>query len=117
MPIYVNGKEIESSIFPGGECHVKIPHEELGDITKVLGVLWESDDIMKLILTISAIRQIKNTTRIFLNLPYFPYGRQDRVCNKGEAYSVQVMKKLVNSLNCEKVEIYHPHSLKTVMGN
>lgn len=69
-----------------------------------------SDDVMSLLLTVDAVRRINSQTQIKLTLPYVPYARQDRVCEKGEALSIVVMAKLINSLNCRKVIISDPHS-------
>ena len=48
-----------------------------------------------------------------LFIPYFPYARQDRVCNSGEALSVQVMGKLINAQNYHSVIVVDPHSAAT----
>jgi len=135
MGIYVNNIEIESFIFPGGECHVNVenceviaPHSEgapelleilngecrisVGDsdFDHIIAELNNSDAIMKLLLTVDAIRTIRPTGRITLEIPYFPYARQDRVCNKGEAFSLNVMAELINSLKLHEVTIFDPHS-------
>lgn len=65
---------------------------------------------MDLLLAVDAIRRIVPKTTIDLIIPYFPYGRQDRVCNRGEALSVKVMADLINSLHCNRVTIFDPHS-------
>jgi ribose-phosphate pyrophosphokinase len=43
-------------------------------------------------------------------MPYVPYARQDRVCNKGEAHGAKVFCELINTLNFDKVTILDPHS-------
>ena len=108
--IKVDTQFINSFKFNGGEVHVNIDHIEIGNLTKVEAYLYNSDDIMKLMMTIDAIREKKVFSVIELRIPYFPYGRQDRVCNPGEAFSVQVMAKMINSLQCQKVTILDPHS-------
>lgn len=47
---------------------------------------------------------------ILLRCPYFPYARQDRVCNEGEALSVRVMADMINAMNFARVEIWDAHS-------
>jgi ribose-phosphate pyrophosphokinase len=39
--------------------------------------------------------------------------RMDRVMNFGEAYSLEIVAAMINSLNAKKVYIYEPHSFKT----
>jgi|LakMenE01Jun11ns_1017448.scaffolds.fasta_scaffold9654888_1 ribose-phosphate pyrophosphokinase len=109
MSITVNNQLIETFNFSGGECHVKVPLN-IGDNVKIFAKLNNSDDIMYLLLTVDAIRRINQETKIYLTIPYFPYARQDRVCNEGEALSVKIMANLINSLHCDEVTIYDPHS-------
>ncbi|SRR6266567_3038846 len=109
MTILINSIPIESFNFPGGECSVKIP-EICFDRNAITAYLYSSNDIMKLLLTVDAIRRIYPMAKITLIIPYFPYARQDRVCNQGEALSVKIMANLINGLNCDEVIIYDPHS-------
>lgn len=110
MTILVNNHAVERFNFSGGECHVKLASFDIGDKTEILANLNSSDEIMSLLLTVDAIRRINSKTAINLSIPYFPYARQDRVCNEGEALSVAVMANLINSLHCETVTIHDPHS-------
>lgn len=110
MAIFVNGCEVPSFNFPGGEVHVKIDPSHITDSTKITAELYNSDSIMQLLMVVDAVRQINPDTRIVLSVPYFPYARQDRVCNEGESFSLHVMTNLINSLNCNMVEIFDPHS-------
>src|SRR5882672_10205300 len=108
MPIYIDDELIESFIFPGGECHVRYHGDH--DHCSVKAYLNDSNDIMKLLLLIDAIKRNNEDVKIFLTIPYFPYARQDRSCNYGEPLSVKVMANLINSLECYNVTIYDPHS-------
>lgn len=80
------------------------------------GMLWikahitSSNDIMDLLLTVNAIRQVSPNEKIHLSCPYLPYARQDRVMEKGEALGVKVMCDLINSMNFETVEVWDAHS-------
>jgi len=110
MSIFINHKPLETFNFSGGECHVKISPSDIGGKTEILAYLNTANDIMNLLLAVDAIRRINPESSIELTIPYFPYARQDRVCNEGEALSVKVMANLVNSLHCDTVTIYDPHS-------
>lgn len=112
--IIINGQEIKSSIFPGGEVHVSLEEIFIHNTNDVTAYLYTSDDVMKLMLTVDAIRREVPRTTLRLDIPYFPYGRQDRVCKLGEAFSLEVMCKMINSLECEVVTVTDPHSEKTV---
>jgi len=110
MTIFINNKALETLTFSGGESHVRITPADISDKTTIMALLHNAKDIMNLLLAVDAIRRINSHTQIDLTIPYFPYGRQDRVCNPGEALSIKVMAELVNSLNCHSVTIYDPHS-------
>lgn len=110
MTIKVNGKPIKSFNFSGGECHVSVAGIELGTVTEIESYLYSADDIMRLIMTFDAVRQINPETVIDLTIPYFPYARQDRVCNPGEAFGAAVMANLMNGLNARSITVWDPHS-------
>jgi len=101
--ILVNGKEIESFTFPGGEVQIRA----FGKDVKVTAFLRNSDDIMKLLLLGNAV------TISELTIPYMPYARQDRVCAPGEAFSISVMADLINGLGADKVICWDVHSKVT----
>lgn len=104
--------------FPGGEVGVNInPVRELtewnGDKTHdftITAQLQNSDDVMALLMTVDAMRRCYNIGRLSLKLAYVPYGRQDRVCNDGEALSISVFAQLINSCGFDEVVIIDPHS-------
>lgn len=110
MTVFVNKKSIKAFNFSGGESQVTVADIEIGDRVEVSAFLNNADEIMRLILTVDAIRRVNAGAKIHLHIPYFPYARQDRVCNPGEALSVEVMAHLINNLSCESVTIEDPHS-------
>lgn len=73
-----------------------------------------SDDVMALLLTTDALRRHYPHSELGLCIPYVPYARQDRVCNEGEALSMTVFAKLLNSQNYKYVNIFDPHSAVAV---
>jgi len=105
--IRIEGSTHETSTFPGGEVHVKF--QRLSLRVNVYANLKSSRDIMELLLLNDAVQR-SGTKITKLTIPYFPYARQDRVCNEGEALSVKVMTNLINGMNIEKVVIIDPHS-------
>lgn len=110
MPIFVNNTIVEGFNFSAGERQVRLKDDCLGDHALLYAQLFDSDDIMTLLLTVDALRRINPRIEIDLCIPYFPYARQDRVCYRGEALSVKVMADLINGLKCRLVTIYDPHS-------
>ncbi len=108
--IKINQQIIEGFTFPGGEVQVNLNNITLNEATQVDAFLDTSHAIMKLLMAVDAIRRVKADTKIHLHIPYFPYARQDRVCNTGEALAIRVMTDLINGLQVEKVTLYDPHS-------
>jgi len=114
MPIVLNHTPIRTFNFPGGECSVDISAIPIGPRVDIAAYLYTSDDVMRLLLAVDAVRTAVPTTAVHLTIPYFPYGRQDRVCNTGEAFSLAVMASLINGLRCAQVTVLDPHSPKTM---
>lgn len=109
--------EITYTKFSAGEIKLALPAEACGDLqhTESLTVyarLNSSDDIMALAMLNDALIQAKpkKFIRRSLVIPYMPYGRQDRVCNPGEAASGLVFATLVNGLTFDEVVTFDPHN-------
>lgn len=115
MSVRIEDFDHEKFIFPGGEVSVKIntlPKSISHTVPReptIHAHLSSSEDIMELLLVCDAMRH-KGYRHLKLDIPYIPYARQDRVCNDGEAYGIQVMAQLINSIGAESVTIYDPHS-------
>jgi len=99
--------------FPGGERQIRFDLPPGGGSIDATARLKSSDDIMDIMLLADAIDRTEDVKKNELYIPYFPYARQDRVCNKGEALSLHVMAKIVNGLGFERVRVLHPHSAVT----
>lgn len=71
---------------------------------------WQgSDDLLALMQVVDILRNA-GEKHIELIIPYFPYSRQDRRCSPGEAHSLKVFTKVINSLGFSKVITFDPHS-------
>lgn len=113
-----NSHNVTQWKFPGGEVGVNInPVRSLdtwGHAVEhevvVVAQLQNSDDVMALLMTVDAMRRCYSIGRLTLKMAYVPYGRQDRVCNDGEALSISVFAQLINSCGFDEVVIIDPHS-------
>lgn len=67
-------------------------------------------DQMALFFTTDALRRKYPLAKLFLNMHYLPYARQDRVCNEGESHNLKVFCQMVNNLKYDLVYVADPHS-------
>lgn len=115
IKLYARGsyQVLEQSTFPGGERHLRIvDHVEIS-ITKSLAIeiRYESSvDLIDLVLLVDAVRRLSVNCRINLYIPYFPYARQDRCMQDGEAASLHAIAAMINSLRLDSVVTWDPHS-------
>lgn len=101
--------------FSGGEIHFKLKdsynifgqHEQ--DFIFITNRFRDSNDIMKLLLAYDALKRV-GFKKFKLVMPYVPYARQDRVCAKGESFSLKVFANIINSMDFGQVIVYDLHS-------
>ena len=115
----LNGTDVfyDRFTFPGGEEHVKIKHAGI-PFTKIQEVditahVKSSSDLVELALLVNAIRGLNNVgrwTEFNLQIPYFPYARQDRRCDFGEPLSGCWASEFINSMGFDEVMVKDPHS-------
>ncbi|MEB3792953.1 phosphoribosyltransferase family protein [Acinetobacter sp. IK40] len=93
---------IEFLQFSGGERHIQLQAELLNQLqanTRIRASLQNSTDVMDYLLLENVLLQ--QGTGLSVEIPYFPYARQDRICAQGQAFSLDLMTRLLNS-NSEK---------------
>lgn len=116
--IKVNGKKLDKCFsFSGGERQIRLPKLGLDIKDKdnrrivVDCKLKSSDDIMDMLLVDDAIWQAYtgwfHTT---FNIWYLPYARQDRVCYVGEAFSTDVVRRLLQTMHANVIQVADLHS-------
>lgn len=112
MSVKLLGNSLEITKFPAGESKVVYKRHNYYDNSKFVFVLdWEgNDDLFNLALAVDALRREEYKPRIHLHMPYIPYARQDRVCNKGESLSIKVVADFINSLKFDLVVVDDAHS-------
>jgi ribose-phosphate pyrophosphokinase len=95
--------------FGAGEVHPKLS-TNYGNTTVVVTTrIKNSDDIMTLLLMKNALKNAGVKAQELI-MPYIPYGRADRKCDEGEAFSLKVFADLLNSANFNKVTVFDAHS-------
>ncbi len=112
-------------VFSGGEISVKLDTSNLlffydKSPYTIVARIQNANDAMAIAFIKDAIQQWDGTNpTINLFMPYIPYARQDRVCDKGESFSLKVFGDYINSLGFDKVRVVDPHSdvTKAVFDN
>ncbi len=90
--------------FPDGECYVKLNDEVEHAI--VVQNTYPDENIIELFLLQDALRRVAN--RIDVVIPYYGYGRQDKIFEKGEAISAEKMAKLIEQ-DADSIILVNPH--------
>lgn len=89
--------------FSGGERHVQIDETTLGSLSGnvlVRAKMASSHDVMDYLLLENIL--LTQGLTIDLEIPYFPYARQDRICAVGQAFSLDVMTSYSTSIPTKK---------------
>jgi len=82
--------------FSGGERHVQLTAD---DVTALNGNVYVraqmlcSNDVMDYLLLENVL--LAQGLTVYLEVPYFPYARQDRACAVGQAFSLDIMTRLL----------------------
>jgi ribose-phosphate pyrophosphokinase len=103
-------------LFPAGEVGVKLDRSYTFFADRpnrnytITAQLHNSNDVVSLAMIKDAIEREDMDAKIDLVCPYFPYARQDRKCDNGEAFALKVFANFINSLNFNSVTVYDPHS-------
>lgn len=97
-----NNVPVKFMQFSGGERHVQLDEATLNALNGIVSVRANmacSNDVMDYLLLENIL--LSKGLIVDLELPYFPYARQDRICAVGQAFSLDVMTKLLN-INVDK---------------
>lgn len=102
----------ETSKFPAGEVYIKVDVPLGTQSVRINSRCGSSDELMQILMAADALGR-NGVKHVELFLPYFPYSRQDRACNKGEAFSLKVAcLMLIQAV--DKIITYDVHSNVTL---
>lgn len=128
MTVSIVGFETKTSKFPGGELHFEIvnPREAFKNF-KTSGFTQviikcdfnNNDDLFLIAMAADAARKLFKPNLMVLNIPYFPYARQDRYTALGTSFSLKIATDFINSIKFDSVVIADAHSvvLPTLLNN
>lgn len=107
--ILLNEIPVQWFKFPAGEINVRLPEDIPEERVILTCKPVSSDEIMVMLLSVNALK-IMGIRDIDVDLLYLPYGRQDRACNAGEAFSLEVMVSLLDSMHVSCIRTWDLHS-------
>ena len=98
---------VNPTLFPDGTKLLKFDARCGGDFT----ITWLYDRDEELFQLIALTKHIKNHGgKVWLNMPYVPNARMDRVKNPDEVFTLKAFADTINWLGFEEVRIANPHS-------
>lgn len=104
---------IEYSTFSGGEIHLDMEKYIRHDMPSIVRArLQSSNDVMALCSLMDIYKRHGHTPKI-LEIPYFPYARQDRATTPYTSFCLKWFADLINTFNVPHVAVYDPHSVVT----
>lgn len=115
-----NYNEIQFSSwkFPAGEVGVKL----LDKITtRTAWIDWSPqievnmhDEFFIVANLVDALKRGCSDAKIFIDIKYLPYARQDRVCHEGESFGLHVFANLLKATGVTVDLICDPHSIVSI---
>ncbi|SHI41912.1 ribose-phosphate diphosphokinase [Aquimarina spongiae] len=106
---YGNSIEFDAFVFNGGEPHIKIKEQQIGNTVTITHRISSFNDMGLLLIATDALRRM-GVRHINAFIPYFPAARQDRVMVAGESLSVKVYADMINAQQYNQVTVFDPHS-------
>ena len=106
---------IEHHVFPDGEQRVRLEERVIDEDVIVIqstGIPIDTNYI-ELFFTIDALKR-SGAKSVTVVIPYLGYQRQDHVFRSGEARSLEVVIRTMESMGTDRFIIVDPHSIKTV---
>ena len=113
--IRVEGIELQPDRFPDRTLLLKISNEIIHACGEAHNIIidWFYEHDGELFTLICVKRYIDENfydCNIFLNLPYIPHARQDRVKNEEDVFTLKYFCEVINSLNFTTVWVRDAHS-------
>lgn len=113
--IKLNGEVIKSDHFPDGTTLMKhqISHKTYQNGAKIKWFFENNEEFITLIYLTKHLREL-GVRDVYLNLPYVPNARQDRVKNVEDVFTLKYFADIINYLNFNSVQVMDAHSYVSV---
>ncbi len=104
---------VETHVFPDGEKRIRITESVVDEIVAVVQSANTPVDqnYMELFFIVDALKR-NGARKVIAIMPYFGYQRQDHVFRDGEAVSLEVVIKMIESAGVDHFVSFDMHSVK-----
>lgn len=104
---------VETHVFPDGEKRIRITEPVIDEICVVIQSASTPVDqnYMELFFIVDALKR-NGARKVIAVVPYFGYQRQDHVFRDGEAVSLEVVIKMIESVGVDHFVSFDLHSVK-----
>lgn len=112
--ISINGIEIKPTIFPDKTSQVwKLPEDLLDQLHKdyIITVKWDFENEVEF-LWLAQLKTLLDqySPIIHLDMPYMPYGRQDKIVRNDKTFALTTFATLLNALSFAEVRVLDVHN-------
>ena len=102
---------VEFLTFSGGERHIQLGKFGEAEHFIIRADLRTAQDVFDLLLLADALNAEYDAPQLYIEIPYLPYARQDRVCAPGQAFSLNVFARMLAQIdNVAELVIWDCHS-------
>lgn len=112
--LHISLSPLDMHIFPDGEKRIRVVDKVLGEDCIVVQPTSTpvDENYMELFLIVDALKRsgAKSVTAV---IPYLGYQRQDHIFREGEAVSLSVVEKTLESVGVSSIIAFDLHSVKT----
>ncbi len=109
--IKLNGHIITPTIFPDKTSQVwKLPTDWFVPERNV--ILWEFESEAEFLHVAQLKDLLAGYGKVYLDLPYLPYARQDKTVSNETTFAFSTFAKLLNVLEFDMVHAYDPHNFE-----
>ena len=111
--IRIDGQVLDIGNFPDGSILVKYdPTNGNGVNFRRKFITWRYETDREFLCLIYLVKHLRahGVEDIYLNMPYIPNARQDRVKSLEDVFTLKYFAEVLNSLNLAEVSVLDPHS-------
>lgn len=108
--IKLNGKQLKYEHFPDKTLLIKKSVDD--KISNTATITWLFENNEELITLIFLTKHLKShgIENIYLDMPYIPNARQDRVKSSEDVFTLKYFAEIINDLKFKTVTVLDPHS-------